>query len=197
MKKYIIIVFIGVSVAFFIQKNRPIIYGSGQMASAIPLQTVTEKQPFKFKEFTIIPKANFELTARILHKKSYNSDPESKLAPWDIAFGWGPMSDESILKDVEIKQSNRFYFWRVEKFPILRRDIERNSANMHLIPQDSYLEDLIASTKVGNIIHLKGWLIRAESKDGNWYWQSSMTREDTGNGACELIFITHFEIIKP
>ena len=38
-------------------------------------------------------------------------DRESDLAPVDLALGWGRMSDEAILKDIQISQSGRFYFW--------------------------------------------------------------------------------------
>jgi microcompartment protein CcmK/EutM len=39
-------------------------------------------------------------------------------------------------------------------------------------------------------------LVRIEADGGNRHWQSSLTRDDVGAGACELIYITQFEIIE-
>jgi len=39
--------------------------------------------------------------------------------------------------------------------------------------------------RVGQVVHLTGQLIEARANDG-WRWRSSLTRDDTGAGACEL-----------
>jgi hypothetical protein len=36
-------------------------------------------------------------------------------------------------------------------------------------------------------------LIEAQASDG-WRWRSSLTREDTGNGACELVLVKSLSI---
>jgi len=40
--------------------------------------------------------------------------------------------------------------------------------------------------KKDDLVYLKGSLIEIQAKDG-WRWKSSLSREDTGNGACELM----------
>jgi hypothetical protein len=35
---------------------------------------------------------------------------------------------------------------------------------------------------------VRGYLVEARGADG-WRWRSSLTREDTGAGACELIWV--------
>ena len=42
--------------------------------------------------------------------------------------------------------------------------------------------------RVGDVVTLEGDLIEAD-KPGGWKWRSSMTRDDTGNGACELVYV--------
>ena len=42
--------------------------------------------------------------------------------------------------------------------------------------------------RVGGIVTLSGKLIEVTGKEG-WQWRSSLTRDDTGNGACELIWV--------
>lgn len=139
--------------------------------------------------------ANFKIKAKVLAREDYYFDRGADLAPVDLALGWGRMSDESILEQINITQSGRFYRWRVESFPIPRREIETHSANMHLIPADKYVQYLIDDIREGEIIELTGSLVNVQSKDG-WYWNSSLTRNDTGNGACELIWVESLSVLK-
>jgi hypothetical protein len=140
--------------------------------------------------------ADFTIRARVLSKKTYRTGRESQLSPVDLALGWGPMSDERVLEKVSIRQSNRWYFWQVREFPIPRREIERHSANMHLIPASSTVTDQLKSVREGHIVQFSGKLIRAHG-DNNWRWTSSLTRDDTGDNACELVWVEEFEIVEP
>ena len=85
----------------------------------------------------------------------YSLGREADLSPVDLALGWGKMSDEAILKDIKISQSNRFYYWRVDEFPIPRREIEMQSANMHMIPADAQIEKILKSIRPGQMVKLK------------------------------------------
>lgn len=174
--------------ALYLARHKPVSYGPGAVAPEEPLQGSTQEQPFSFKGFLIKPLATFSLSARVLSREHYRHDSGSALSPWDLALGWGPMSDEQYLKDIEISQHGRFYFWSVQQFPLPREVIETHSANMHMIPADEGVEDVLDGIRVGEVIHLEGILIRAEGPNG-WYWQSSLTRADTGAGACEVIFV--------
>lgn len=46
----------------------------------------------------------------------------------------------------------------------------------------------------GHIVRFHGYLIEARRDDG-WHWRSSLTRNDTGNGACELIWVEDLEVL--
>jgi hypothetical protein len=118
------------------------------------------------------------------------------LAPTDLALGWQQMSDESVLAQIDISQSGRWYRWHVRDFPIPRRAIETQSANMHMVPANDQVAAILDSVRAGQIISLQGQLIRAQASDG-WRWQSSLTREDTGANACELVYVTALEIVSP
>jgi hypothetical protein len=59
---------------------------------------------------------------------------------------------------------------------------------MHMIPADDEIERQLKSIRPGNMVHVKGFLVEATTKEG-WRWKSSLTRADTGGGACELILV--------
>lgn len=173
--------------------NRAVVRGDGVIAGQQPTQVASNQQVFTHNGYTITPLETFAIEARVLAAKSYTFGRESDLSPVDLALGWGSMSDEAILKDIKITQSNRFYYWRVDAFPIPRREIEMQSANMHMIPATSQIEKTLKAVKPGQVVKLTGYLIEAKANDG-WRWKSSLTRNDTGAGACEIIFVKSLSV---
>ena len=65
---------------------------------------------------------------------------------------------------------------------------------MHLVPADELVEDDLDAIREGQIIELSGHLIRADKDDG-WHWVSSLTRQDTGARACELVYVKRARIV--
>jgi len=174
---------------------RPIARGPGVVAAEAPVQAALGRDAPAFQKdgFRVVAVASFALEARVLRTKSYCCGPDS-LAPIDVAFGWGRMSDEAVLARLDVSQSGRFYFWRYAGSPpIPHREIEVSSANMHLIPATKAIEKRLGRLRPGNVVTLKGYLVEVSGKDG-FVWRSSLTREDTGSGACELIWVEELEV---
>jgi len=175
--------------------SRPITHEPGIIAPQSPIQQkVTHVEPFNYKTFKITPLAKFSIEAMVLSRKRYYFGRAAKLVPVDLALGWGPMSDERILKLIKITQSNRFYYWFVKSYPIPKQDIISHSANMHLIPVNSDIRSKIKKTRKGSLVKFSGYLVKATCDDG-WQWNSSLRRDDAGNGACELVWVDEFELL--
>jgi len=69
-------------------------------------------------------------------------------------------------------------------------------SNNHLISDDEFIRDRVRDIQVGDQIRVRGYLASYGSeKDG--MRGTSTTRLDTGNGACETLFVERFEIIEP
>ncbi|HSR63640.1 MAG TPA: hypothetical protein VLN56_09570 [Gammaproteobacteria bacterium] len=165
-------------------------YENGLSIDNPPLQKKLERSTGLITSsiYWIKPVAELQARARILGIKYYRLDRESDLSPVDIAMGWGPMAKDSVLEKLNITQSNRFYYWRTNEFPIPRREIEKNSANMHFIPANPEVVRKLKELEEDDIIQFKGYLVRVDARDG-WQWNSSMSRSDTGRGACELVLV--------
>ncbi|MBB6241551.1 hypothetical protein [Rhodanobacter sp. MP1X3] len=146
-------------------------------------------------DVTLTTRAHFVVTARVLSREDYSWDADAKLIPEDLALGWGRMSDSSVLASIKITQSDRFYYWHVHQFPIPRREIETSSANMHMIPADAGVKRELEQVRVGQVVHFEGFLVDA-SRPGGWHWKTSMTRDDVGAGACELVYVESLMIAK-
>ena len=140
--------------------------------------------------YTIEPVASYEVRARVLSVERYRMGREADLSPVDFALGWGPMSDATVLDKLSISQSNRWYHFRWEGSPPVDPSImARSSANTHLVPADDAVKDRLLNVRKGAVVKLSGHLINVRHSDG-WSWRSSLTRDDTGGGSCELMWVT-------
>jgi hypothetical protein len=176
--------------------DRPLALPPGSIAPNDPVQTsVSKSEVFQQGKYELEALANFDIEARVLSKESYYADRESELVPVDLALGWGAMSDSAVLEKLSISQGGRFYYYRWEDEPPRSpSEIASHSANMHLIPTSSALEKKIKNVRVGQVVHIVGQLVEARSPDG-WHWRSSLTRDDTGAGACELVRVESLDIL--
>lgn len=174
--------------------TRRVSHPAGILVAADPVQTPIGANAPRFRRYDadFVAVARFEMEARVLGVEQYRVDRMAKLVPIDFAFGWGSMSDSKVLSKLSISQGNRFYFWTTEEFPIPRRDIETHSANMHLIPANATIERRIKATRVGQVVSISGYLVNVKAEAG-WTINSSLTREDTGPGACEVIWVESFD----
>ena len=136
----------------------------------------------------VLPQAGFSIEARVLSREDYHLGREADYAPTDLALGWGRMREDAVLKRLDISQGGRWYHYRWSGDPpIPPRDIVRSSANMHIIPADARIADALEHVRAGDRVRIDGWLVNVEAGDG-WRWRSSLTREDSGSGACELVY---------
>jgi len=180
--------FILLAVFSFFQ-NKAVLHGSGQIAPGEPKQVdLGEGEEFVFGEYTIVKKASFEIDARVLSKERYFLGKEAKLSPIDLALGWGPMSDEAVLENIKIQQLYRWYNWKTKEFPIPQNEIETHSANMHMVPATPAVKKQLLKVREGELVKIKGYLVFVRD-ESSWSWNSSLTREDTGKGSCEIVWV--------
>jgi hypothetical protein len=179
--------------------NAPITYPPGVLIAAEPQQTATTPDDSAFDEgkFHFQPLAHFALDARVLHRKIYRYDHAAALVPVDLAVGWGPMSDQTVLDQLEISQSARFFWYQYQRQPpIPREEIVSHATNLHLIPANNAVAARCKSLRIGELIHLSGLLVEATGPEIGT-WRSSLSRTDSGNGACELVWVEQLEQINP
>jgi hypothetical protein len=170
--------------------QREIVHEPGILVSSGPRQQNLEGgESFDRGEFQLTRRASFDIEARVLSREDYWFGQESDLSPIDLALGWGVMSDQAVLDRIEISQGSRWYFTRYEfPAPVSDHQIITNSSNMHLIPANDWVRGKLEKIRRGDIVQLKGSLVDVDSVSG-FYWRTSMRRDDTGNGSCEIFFV--------
>ncbi|MFL6515908.1 MAG: hypothetical protein ACJ8M1_12895 [Chthoniobacterales bacterium] len=179
--------------------HRPIHYPPGVLVESEPSQILlpSDVNSISYGKFVLKPLAVFSLDARVLHRRNYRYDPGAALVPVDLALGWGVMSDERVLDQLNISQSMRCYWYEYRlPPPIPVDDIVSHSSNMHIIPATPEIASKCRSIRSGTLVHLIGDLVEATGP-GVPKWTSSLSRTDRGNGACELFYVEEIKEISP
>ena len=173
-------------------ERREIVHPPGVLVAESPVQEVLAGSPtIRVDEFVLSPRASFRIRARVLSREKYYLGDEADLSPIDLALGWGVMSDQAVLDRIRVTQGGRWYFTRYEyPAPIPDREIIRHSGNMHLIPANGWVLDRVEDVRVGDVVQLRGFLVDVDRSDG-FRWRTSLTRNDTGGGSCEIFYLEH------
>ena len=196
MKKLLFVSLLFVAGWFYFHKT-PAAW-RGLPAGHDPVQTTTAlPSPFACGDYTITPLANYQIKAVVLSRERYRNDRGAELAPLDLALGWGPMSTASVINDLNISQSGRWYEYSWSGEPPLDPElIATHSANTHCLPADSDVRRRLLAIKRHDLVTLQGYLVEITAADG-YRWRSSLTRTDTGGGACEVFWIISVEDAHP
>lgn len=139
-------------------------------------------------DYLVTALARFKVRARVLGRERYYMGREADLSPLDLVLGWGSMSDQSAIDLVDIEQGDRRYTWWTDEAPLPLREIELSTANVHMLPSSEPVRDMLLAIDRGELVELEGYLVQIEGDDG-WHWKTSMTRADTGDGACEVFWV--------
>lgn len=114
----------------------------------------------------------------------------------DVCVVWGTNADPGLLRQLKfwngiftcnVKTNDR-EAWRAFDMTAL--------SNNHLISDDPFIRQQVRKLKIGDQIRVEGLLARYGAKGGP-VRGTSTTREDTGDGACETIYVSRFDIVKP
>jgi hypothetical protein len=170
--------------------TRPVHPPDGILAQDDPVQVDLDRgAQIRLGRWTLTERATYRVTARVLGSETYHFDALADLVPEDLALGWGPMSDNRVLRGIDITQSNRFYYWHSALLAVPRDVIISHSANTHVIPSSRAVATLLSRIRPGQVVTLSGMLVDGQRNDGMWI-KTSLTRTDSGAGACEVLLVS-------
>jgi hypothetical protein len=121
----------------------------------------------------------------------------------DLALVWGPVADPEVLGHLEFHLSGRYVsFWYDAKVPAaVRGQLQSHIANNHLIPATEDVAKELGRIRIGDLVTMKGKLVDVEIKDPRGRLvhgaRTSLTRDDVGSGACEILWVESVEAERP
>lgn len=137
--------------------------------------------------------ARYRISGKVVSKNNYRSGWESSLSPMDLAIVWNVLAVGNNSKSIRFRQVHRWVKYRLKKdSPYSISFINRNSSNNHIIPSNSNVRAALNRVRKNDIIELQGYLVNVNGtyRNRRVSWRTSLTRTDTGSGACEIIYVT-------
>ena len=148
---------------------------------------------------TVEPQAFYKIRGRVMYTMPYYMGIAAAISPTDFAIVWSELEKEINYKEIEFDESNRWGSFRLKERSLFDMDyVGEHFANMHICPSNDNIRNGVKKVKHRDLVYMEGYLvyINGTEDDGkSFFWNSSLTRTDKGNGACEVMFVT--KIITP
>jgi len=152
---------------------------------------------FKSGRFTIVPLAEYDISGVVVGTETYSSGWDGQVSPVDLAIVWGKLTEPEIGRYITYSQGSRWYHyqWR-EGCPVDNFYIISHSSNNHIIPANENICRAVRAIRRKDRVVLKGFLVnlRGTAHGQTVTWNTSLSRTDTGNGSCELIYVSYVRI---
>ena len=172
-----------------------------------PVQTPTPKAPFRVEagdqHYTITPRFQYELHGLVVsyhHTGSwwdiYHKAWQDFLNIKDLCVVWGENIDSGVYSRMKFKSGSWtcWYQWPDRETGALFDNA--SLSNNHLLAGNPEINRLIMTASIGDQVHFKGYLAEYANDATDFQRGTSTTRTDTGNGACETVYIEDFRILK-
>jgi hypothetical protein len=152
--------------------------------------------------YALTPVAKYTISGRIVSQRRYRPGWDyglaAELSPVDFAMTWGDLAKPESDQYIRYDHGQRFmhYYYDPGKVPFTQQYMIEHSSNTHLIPATPNIDRVIKTVKKNEIAVLDGYLVNMRSlqKQSVYTWSTSLTRKDTGGGACELMYVTEIRI---
>jgi len=146
--------------------------------------------------YTLTPQAAYSISGQIVSRQRYLRGFMSKLSPWDYAIAWG--DTDKYLHRVEFRQMVRFCLFKPRRgMNVDFAYVQTHISNNHLIPANANIRKALSKAHRGDKVQIRGMLVNVIGSDKNGRnstWNTSLSRADGGNGACEIVYITGLRI---
>jgi hypothetical protein len=167
-----------------------------------PLQTPhTSSEPMikeiKNGHLTLTPVAEYRVSGVVVSRKAYDDGWESQISPVDLAIVWGKLAEPAYDKYIEYWQNNRWYFFRYKGgSPFDHSFVVTHSGNHHTIPATYNVRKALESIQKNDKVILEGYLVNVKGtyRGKAVFWNTSLSRNDTGNGSCEVFYVSKVRI---
>lgn len=172
-----------------------------------PNQNEVTKSPISTKiksyDYQINPQFSYDLYGLVVSQYdsenwidfTHKEDPgQSK----DVCVVWGENISNGAYKKAKYNSGEFTCYYRWSS-PIDPPFDPTKISNNHLLPSNLEIHNKIKHVMIGDQIHATGYLVNYNVKKDDqeiFSRHTSTTRTDTGNGACEIIYVTQFDVIK-
>ena len=157
----------------------------------------TARVEFDGKSYLLEKHHRYEIAGEVLSIETYRLSFKSEFFDVDLGLIWGLRLAE-LKQKYKFTQAGRWLIWR-SNGPVSdgeRRYITSHISNNHLIPAEGRCNLLKAVRWPGrrDKVRIAGYLVTIKDLSGRKLVASSTSRDDAGDGACEVIWVEEIQI---
>ncbi|MDR0233809.1 MAG: hypothetical protein LBI31_03265 [Zoogloeaceae bacterium] len=172
-----------------------------------PIQNPTSAPAFTTNlngvSYRIKPLYTYELWGLVVsthHSDSWwdnmHRDTGDFLNVMDLCVVWGKNNALSGIYEKFSFSSGQFTcYYSTSNQEAWSRFVNEELSNNHILVADKEAGRRMKQVRTGDQIHLRGYLVEYQNSQGA-YRGSSTVRTDTGNGACETVFVEAFDVLR-
>ncbi len=153
--------------------------------------------------YTVTPLFGYELWGMIVsyhHSASFidisHKQWNDYLNTKDVCVIWGKNVETGVYERMTFRNRDFTCFYRYPDRETGELFTENALSNNHLLPADPLVAGAVLKARTGDQVHFKGWLVSYSVKGAPYARRSSTVRNDRGNGACEVVYVTEFEVLR-
>ncbi len=173
-----------------------------------PIQNKISKKPFKTEvnqeKYLLTPKYDYQLEGVVV--SAHNADSLLDLRhheEWrdflnirDLCVIWGENINSGIYKKMEFKSGDWTCWYSWPNASVRQQFRNDQLSNNHLLTDNRAIGESIMKARPGDHIRMEGMLVDYANPANSFQRGTSISRTDTGQGACETIYIEKFEIVQ-
>lgn len=176
-----------------------------------PRQRPTDRAPFTVSlegiTYTVEPQFSYAIEGLVVSEHvteawwrpvTFHSRANDHLNVKDVCVIWGENAANGSYRQARFHSGEFTCYVRFPSAPASQAFVPRALSNNHLLAVDPSLRRQLRELRRGDQIALRGYLASYGHNEGPGYWRgTSISRDDTGNGACETLFVTEVTVLRP
>lgn len=174
-----------------------------------PVQTPIQRAAFQTRvgefTYTVQPLYDYNIYGLVVSQHSADSwwdyihtEWNDKLNVTDLCVIWGDNALQARYRDIDFSSGQFTCYFQTSSNEAYAAFNQAQLSNNHLLTDDPRLAKLLHKVRIGDQIHIRGMLAEYSHNHSFAFKRGTSTvRTDTGNGACETIYVSNAEIIRP
>ncbi len=156
--------------------------------------------------YTIQPLYTYDLYGLVvsLHDSrtwwdSVHQEWNDNLNVMDLCVVWGNNLRRGVYQEADYSSNEFECAFRIDSAEAFRMFDPAALSNNHLLTDRPEIARALRKVRLGDQVHFRGYLAEySHNHDGRPFHRgTSIVRNDTGNRACETVFVEAFEILQP
>jgi len=182
--------------------NLPLAEALAQEPQQSPVKQARQTVKFHDLRFMVQPRFRYELAGLVVSKRVHQADykgslhglSEDYLNVADLCVVWGETANPEILQHFDFSNGQFTCNYQTRDEQAWQAFNPNQLSNNHVLAVNESVRQTLSEAEIGDQIRIRGYLADYTNPKG-YLRTTSTTRTDTGNGACETIWVEEASII--